>query len=265
MNLINKKYKSIDEKFRLIEILRQENIGISSFNYLRSLLLLTDLTPNSKVTIRDLLYLQEFSESDAYRDIVSKQSNIYDIQKKIAQLQKIIDIKKEEQELIVNSITIDESKISDRSYIEKELLYAKYYRQEFKKFTQRKVNKFCGFPLSKSYSEENWHNLLVWKEFPLHKFTTLYGKGFINVAKYYAAFDIILETEYKEKFLSELNGNYEYSEENKNKMNDWIFSINIKNCEVESVRDTYDNGDYSDDEEGVMSALRNRDGDIFGF
>ena len=36
-------------------------------------------------------------------------------------------------------------------------------------------------------------------------------------------------------------------------------------CEVESVRDTYDNGDYSDDEEGVMSALRNRDGDIFGF
>lgn len=36
-------------------------------------------------------------------------------------------------------------------------------------------------------------------------------------------------------------------------------------CEVEWVKDSYENGDYSDDEEGVMSALIHGDGDIFGF
>lgn len=256
---------SIDEKFRLIEILRQEKIGIRSINFLRSLLLLKDLTPNSRITIRDLLYLQDFSESDAYKDIMSKQSKIDDIQKQIKKLQEDIDNIKKEQVQVVDSLTIDKSNIAACSNIEKELLYAKYHRQELQKFTQREVSKYCKFPLYKSYSEEAWHNLIIWKNFSLHTLKVTSEMGFVKVAKYYALFDFILRTQNKHQFLAELKGNYEYSEDNNNRMNDWILYNNWKNHKVVPIQKSYSPVYYSDDEESVMSALRYGNGDLFGY
>ena len=265
MKLINQEYESLDKKVRFIDVLKNENIGIASFNFLRSLLLLKDLTPNSRITIRELLYLEDFSESDAYEKIMSKQSEINSIQKQINELQMEIEDIKREHVQIVDSITIDESYMPSASTFEKELVYAKCYRQELEKYAQRKVSKFCKFPLSESYTEEAWHNMLVWKKFSLHRLTySDYERGFVKVAHYYAVFDYALDSEDKENFLSELKGNYDYSEQNDSRMNNWIFFHNLRNCKAVPVRQSHEYGCYSDDEDGVMSALAHGDGDFFG-
>ncbi len=160
---------------------------------------------------------------------------------------------------------IDEIDIVGLTQEERHKLYEKYYKIELEKYTYRKVSKYCKFPLSESYSEDAWHNLLVWTKFSLHRLSaTSYEVGFTRIARYYAVFDYALDAEDGYKLLSELDGDYEFSKENDLRMDNWIFFHNLKNCRAVPARKSYESGSYSDDEEGIMSALSHGEGDLFG-
>ena len=160
----------------------------------------------------------------------------------------------------------DESTSLEATKVDKELLYAHYYREEKDKYNQQPIRNYCKFPFPESYSDEALQNMEIWRQWTIEDLNCLWAQidGFSRVAYYYLYFNYEIQRQFKDKFLSQFEDNYEYSDENYHRLRRWDNTRITREGKLIAVNSQYDRGEYTDDEEGIMNALYRGDGDLFG-
>ena len=156
--------------------------------------------------------------------------------------------------------------LQNTSLLEKHRLYKKFYEEELEKFRAKEVSKYLKFPFPELYSEESLQNIIEWRTWKPESLTCLYGEigGFSRVAYYYLYFEYELKRRFKDEFLSRLDGDYSYSDENYSRFRRWDYTRILREGTISAVNVSDDRGYYEDDEEGIMSALYHGDGDLLG-
>jgi hypothetical protein len=172
---------------------------------------------------------------------------------------------------------------------EEQQLYLKLYDEQLCLYNQKEVSKYCHFPFDKSYTEEALKNLIQWiNDIMRSEYIStweldpdqLNGLDIgpcptINASGMWYYFNTFNEEvkDFGNEFLDYMGTSYDYSEENINRIEKWRESprrnqlIEKKlgfSVSVHKVSNKPEGGYYTDDEDGVMSALAHGDGDFFG-
>ena len=106
----------------------------------------------------------------------------------------------------------------------------------------------------------------IWRQWTPKDLDCLWAQidGFSRVAYYYLYFNYEIQRKFRDNFLSQFEGDYEYSDENYHRLRRWDNTRITREGKLIAVNTHYDRGEYSDDEEGIMNAVYRGDGDLFG-
>lgn len=167
--------------------------------------------------------------------------------------------------------------------------YQQLYEEQLCLYEQKDVSKYCKFPFDEFYSEGALVKLMQWE---------IDVQSSIDVAEweldpdrlngidigpcpiisksgmwyYFNTFDNEVN-QFGDEFLSFMGDSYDYSKENIERLVQWHASpLHDKllkeqlgfSVSVHKVSNKPEGGYYTDDEDGVMSALAHGDGDFFG-
>lgn len=167
--------------------------------------------------------------------------------------------------------------------------YQQLYEEQLCLYEQKDVSKYCKFPFDEFYSEGALIKLMQWE---------IDVQSSIDVAEweldpdqiegidigpcpiisktgmwhYFNTFNYEVKI-YGDEFLKFMGDSYDYSEENIDRLQKWLDSQQRTmliekqlgfTVKVHKVNNILGSGCYTDDEEGIMSALSHGDGDLFG-
>lgn len=181
-------------------------------------------------------------------------------------------------------------KIINRLSIQQKLqLYHQLYKEQLCLYEQKDVSKYCQFPFDESYSEEALVKLMQWEidvrsSFDVSKWELdpdrlngidigpcpIISKS--GMWYYFNTFDDEVN-QFSDEFLSFMGDSYNFSEEKIERLVQWHASPQrdklLKerlgfSVSVHKVSNKPDGGYYTDDEDGIMSALARGDGDLLG-